>query len=181
MCWWFDSASTETGLQRTLNSFAAAYDTAGIKISTVKTSCFKKPYSVLVATQWSDTETRIQVQVSWGCIHEWRKARRQIEYLNWHGNCNNENFALFSCCKTRIVAKKQSSQFSKQSLSLLTCCISVRSWKFGNDWKDANASASVQNEVSPKNQRSYIIDKVRISWDSKFSKATSSSNWKLST
>ena len=26
-----------------LNRFAAAYDTAGIKISTVKTSCFKKP------------------------------------------------------------------------------------------------------------------------------------------
>ena len=28
MSWWFDSASTESGLQRTLNRFAAAYDTA---------------------------------------------------------------------------------------------------------------------------------------------------------
>ena len=37
MCWWFDSASTESGLQCTLYRFAAAYDTAGIKISTVKT------------------------------------------------------------------------------------------------------------------------------------------------
>ena len=135
---------------------------------------------MLVATEWSDTETRVrvQVQVSWGCIHEWQKARRRTEYPNWLGNYHNENFALFSCCEMRIVEKKQSSQFLKQSLSFLTCCISVCSWKFGNDWKDANASASVQNEVSPKNQKSYIIDKVCGSWDSKISKAATSPNWK---
>ena len=37
MCWWFDTASTKSGIQYTLNRFAAAYDTAGIKISMVKT------------------------------------------------------------------------------------------------------------------------------------------------
>ena len=37
MCWWFDSASTESGFQCTLRRFAAAYDTAGIQISSVKT------------------------------------------------------------------------------------------------------------------------------------------------
>ena len=37
MCKWFDSASTESGLRCTLHRFAAACDTAGIKISTVKT------------------------------------------------------------------------------------------------------------------------------------------------
>ena len=58
---------------------------------------------------------------------------------------------------------KQSSQFSKQALSVFTYSISVWSWKFGNDWKGTITSASVQNEVSPKNQRSYIIDKVHIS------------------
>ena len=26
--------------------------------------------AALVATEWSDTETSIQVQVSWGCIYE---------------------------------------------------------------------------------------------------------------
>ena len=36
LCWGFDSASTESGLQRTLNRLAAADDTARIKISTVK-------------------------------------------------------------------------------------------------------------------------------------------------
>ena len=34
---------------------------------------------------------------------------------------------LFSSCETRIVEKKESSQFSKQSLSLLTHSSSVRS------------------------------------------------------
>ena len=107
---------------------------------------------MLVATKWNDIKTCIglQVQLSWGCIQEWRKARQRTGYSNWQGPCNNENFALFSCCETRLVEKKQSSLFSKLSLSLLTSCISVLSWKFGNDWKGAIASASVQNEVFPK-------------------------------
>ena len=176
MCWWFDSAFTESGLQRTLNRYAAAYDAAGIKIGKVKTSRFKKPLSVLVATEWNDTETRVQVQVSWGCIHEWRMARRRTVYPICQGNRNNENFELFSSCETRIVEKKQSSQFLKQSLSLLTCCISGWSRKFGNDWKGAIAIASFRNEVSPKYQRSYIIDQVHVSWDSKFSETATSPN-----
>ena len=32
-----------------------------------------------------------------------------------------------------------------------------------------------------KNQKSYIIDKVRIAWDSKISRAATSSTWKIST
>ena len=36
MCWWFYSVSTESGYQ-SLHRFAAAYDTAGIKISSGKT------------------------------------------------------------------------------------------------------------------------------------------------
>ena len=58
--------------------------------------------------------------------------------------------------------------------------VSIWSWKFGNDWKGAVASAIVQNEVSPKNWRSYIIDKVRVFWDLKFFKAATSPNWKIS-
>ena len=66
-------------------------------------------------------------------------ARQRTGYPNWQGNCNNENFALFSCCEARMVEKKQSSQFSKQSLSFLTCPISKRSEKFGYDCKGAIA------------------------------------------
>ena len=106
----------------TLNSFTAACDTARMKISTVKsqnkyTSCFKKPQSVLVAREKTSNEAGIEVQVSWGCIHEWRKARRRTGYPNWQRNCNNASFAQFSCCETSIVEKLQSSQFSKQSFS----------------------------------------------------------------
>ena len=35
---------------------------------------FQEHKSVLVATEWSDTEISIQVQVSWGCIREGQKA-----------------------------------------------------------------------------------------------------------
>ena len=98
----------------------------------------------------------LQVQVSWGCIHQWRMAKRRTVYPNWQGNCNNEKFARFSCCEMRIVKKKQNSQFSKQSLSLFTNCISIWLWKFDNDWKGAIASAIVQNEVSPKNWRTLL-------------------------
>ena len=135
---------------------------------------------MLVATEWSCAETSKQVQLSWGCIHKWRNARQRTGYPKWQGNCNKESFALFSCCETRIVEKKQSSQFSKQYLSVLTYCISVCLWTFGNDWKGAITSAGVQIEVSQKNQRSYIIDKVHISWDSKISRAAASPNWKIS-
>ena len=82
-----------------------------LRISTIKTSCFKKPLSVLVAIEWSDTETRTQVQVSWGCTLEGRMARRRTGYPNRQGNCNNENFAQFSCCETSIVKKRKALNF----------------------------------------------------------------------
>ena len=72
---------------------------------------------MLLATDRSDTETNREVQVSWGWI---RKPRRRTGYLNLQGNCNNESFALFGCFETRIVEKKQNSQFWKKCLSLLT-------------------------------------------------------------
>ena len=52
--------------------------------------------------------------------------------------------------RRKLSKMKQSSQFLKQSLSLFTYSISVRSWKFGNNWKGVIASVSVQNEVSQK-------------------------------
>ena len=74
-------SSTESGLQRTLNSFADAFNTAGKKISTVKTKVviLRNPDQVGVASEWSDTEAGEEVQVSWGYIHE--SAGRQAK--NW--------------------------------------------------------------------------------------------------
>ena len=71
-------SSTESGLQRALNSFADACDTAGMKISSAKTEVLhlsRNFGSVRVTSEWSNTKARREVQVSWGCIYEWRKAR----------------------------------------------------------------------------------------------------------
>ena len=61
--------STESGLQRALNSFADAYDTAGIKISSAQnwnTSSFKKLWSVRVASKWSNTDRGVRRILQWG-------------------------------------------------------------------------------------------------------------------
>ena len=43
------------------------------------TSSFKKSWSVHVASKRSDTEAGREVQVSWGCFHEWRKRRQRLD------------------------------------------------------------------------------------------------------
>ena len=66
-------SSTESGLQRALNSFADACNTAGKKISKAKTGVLhlsKNLGSVRVTSEWRKTEARREVQVSWGCIYE---------------------------------------------------------------------------------------------------------------
>ena len=67
-------SSTESGLQRALNSFADACNTAGMKIRKAKTAVLhlsiKKPGSVRITSEWSDTEAGREVQVSRGCIYE---------------------------------------------------------------------------------------------------------------
>ena len=183
MCWWFDSVSTESGLQRTLNRFVAAYDTPGMKISTVKTDglyASRNSNQYLLQLNGPTQKQLYKFKYLGVAFTRDRRHDEWTGYPNWQGNCNNESFAQFSWRETRIVEKKQSSQFLKQPLSLLTSCVSVWSWKFDSDWKGAIASANIQNVVSSKNQRSYILDKVRISWDSKISKGATSLNWKIS-
>ena len=78
-------SSVESGLQCALNSFADACNTAGQNWGT---SSFKKPWSVRITSEWSHTEAAEagrEVQVSWGCIYEWRKARRTTRYPNTQG------------------------------------------------------------------------------------------------
>ena len=62
-------------------SFADACDTAGMKISTAKTVVLHLSRN----PDWSNTEAGREVQVSWGCIYERRKARRRIGCPNWQG------------------------------------------------------------------------------------------------
>ena len=73
---------SESGLQRALNSYADACNTAGMKISTARLGLpsFKKPWSVRVTSEWCDTEAGREVQASWGCIYEWWKARLKTWY-----------------------------------------------------------------------------------------------------
>ena len=112
-----------------------------------------------VATKWSDTETCIglQVQVSWGCIHEWRKARQKLDIRTSKAIAIMRTLYYTVVVRRELWKKKQSSQFSKQSLSLLTSCISVLSWKFGCDWTGAIASASVQMRFLQKIKRVKLL------------------------
>ena len=137
---------------------------------------------MLVATERRATETRIHYKYKFLGVAFTSDGWQNEELYIRIGKAIVIMRTLHDSAVVRweLSKKKQNSHFSKQSLSLFTNCISIWLWKFGNDWKGAISSAIVQNEVSPKNWRSYIIDNVRISWDSKFSKAATSPNWKIS-
>ena len=94
----------------------------------------KPKFLVRVAKEWSNTEAGRKVQESWGCFHEWRKARQRTEYLNWKGLRSNRSFALNSFCKHS---------------------------HFGTDRKSATTCASVRNEVFTKNQCVTLLNKMR--------------------
>ena len=67
-------SSTESGLQRAVNSLVDPCNTAGMKISTAKTEVLhlsRNPdQCVLQVNESSDTEAGREVQVTWGCIYE---------------------------------------------------------------------------------------------------------------
>ena len=97
-----------------------------------------------VTSEWSKTEAGREVQVSWVCIYEWRKARRRITgYPDWQCLCCNASFALFGCHKTRIVKKAKALNFQNSF-----CPHShLWSWILGKDRKTAITSASARNKV----------------------------------
>ena len=66
-------SSTESGLQRALNSFADACNTAGMKISTTKTEVLhlsRNPDQCVLQVNGATLKQVEKVQVSWGCIYE---------------------------------------------------------------------------------------------------------------
>ena len=60
--------SAESGLQRALNCFADACDTAGMILSSAKTEVLH--LSRNPDHNWSDTEACREVQETWDCIYE---------------------------------------------------------------------------------------------------------------
>ena len=89
---WFCFLPLNLASSAQLNSFADACNTArnenkhgGGTAKAEVLSSFKKLWSVRVTSEWSDTEAGREVQVSWGCIYEWRKARRRTGYPNRQG------------------------------------------------------------------------------------------------
>ena len=65
--------STESGLQRALNSFADVCNTAGIKISTAKTEVLhlsRNPDQCVLRNGAPTTEAGAELQLSWGCIYD---------------------------------------------------------------------------------------------------------------
>ena len=81
-------SSTESGLQRALNSFADTRDTAELKISTAKTEVLhlsRYPDQCVLqgnASEWSDTEAGRKVQVSRGLGVTFTSDGRQDEELD---------------------------------------------------------------------------------------------------
>ena len=79
-------SSTESGLQRALNSFTDARNNAGMKISAAKTDVlhFSRNPDQCVLQVNGATLKHVQKfkYVSWGCIYELRKARRITGYPN---------------------------------------------------------------------------------------------------
>ena len=85
--------STESGLQRTVNSFADVFDATRIKISMAKTEVLhlsRNPdqRSVRVASEWSDAEAGREVQVPLGFISAFTSDGRQDEKLDTIGKAS---------------------------------------------------------------------------------------------
>ena len=79
---------TEFGLQRALDRFKDACDTAGMNISTAKPEVLHLSRNLdhcVLQVNGATLQTGRKVLVSWGYIHEWRKARRRTGYSNWQG------------------------------------------------------------------------------------------------
>ena len=98
MCWWFDSASTESGFQYILDRFAATYDTAGTKISSVKTDLLHVSRNTIISacSNWMERHRNKYLGVAFTSDVRQKKTG----YPNWQRNCNNESFTIFSCYET---------------------------------------------------------------------------------
>ena len=116
-------ASSESGLQRALNGFAAACDIAGMKISTSKTE-------VLHLSRKPD---QCSLQVSGVSLKQVEKFKylgvaftsdgRQDEELghpNWQSNCSSASLAPFRCHEARNLKKAKLSVSKTVFIIILT-------------------------------------------------------------
>ena len=149
-------SSAESGLQRALNSFSDACNTAGMTISTAKTEVL----------HLSRNPDQCVLQVNGATLKQVEKFKylgvaftsdgRQDEELDTQiGKASAVMRALHYSVviKTRIVENGKALNFQ----SSICPHSHLWSWILGNDRKSAITSASVRNEVFTKNRRSYTV------------------------
>ena len=122
-------SSTESGLQRALNSFADACNTAGMKIRTAKTQIL----------HLSRNFDQCVLQVN-------RATVKQVEKFKYLGVAFTSDGRQDEELDTRIGKASAVMRALHYSVVIL-----------GNDQKNAITSASVRNEVFTKNRRSYTV------------------------
>ena len=110
-------SSTQSGLQSALYSFADACDTAEIKISMAKTEVLHFLRNADQCSLHVNAATLKQVEkVKYLGVAFMSDEKQDAESDTQIGKARAV-IALCGCHETRIVKKKQSSQFSKQFLS----------------------------------------------------------------
>ena len=115
-------SATESCLQRALNSFANACNTTGMKISPAKTQVLNLSKNFDQCMWQVNRATLKRVEKFKYVEVAFTSDGRQDEELDTRigkGSALMQAFSLFGCHETRIVEKRQSSQFSKQFFVLI--------------------------------------------------------------
>ena len=116
MCWWFDSASTESGFQCTLDRFAATYDTAGTKISSVKTDLLHVSRNTIISacSNWMERHRNKYLGVAFTSDVKQNK-KLGIPTGNAIAIMKALHYSVvmrrFSACKTKIVKNEAKISF----------------------------------------------------------------------
>ena len=108
-------SSTESGLQRALNSFADACNTAGMKISTAKTEVLhlsRNPDQCVLQMNGATLKQVEKFKYLGVCIYEWRKARRRTRYRTRIGKAS----AVMRALHYSVVMKQELSKKAKLSI-----------------------------------------------------------------
>ena len=105
-------SSTESGLQRALNSFAVACDTAGMKKVRPKLRYYIFQETLIsVHGKWMERHrSRQRSQLHWGCIQEWVRLDEELD--TWIGKVSAVTRALH----ISVVIKRELSKKVKPSI-----------------------------------------------------------------
>ena len=147
---------TESGLQRALNSFADASNTAGVKISSIKTEVL----------HLSRNPDQCVLQMSGATLKEVEKFKYLGVAFTSDGSQNEELYtqiakasAVLRALHYLVVMKRELLKKGKALNFQSSFCphSHLWSWIMSYDQKSAITSVSVRNEVFTKNRRSYTV------------------------